>query len=86
MPVETLVKPLDTISGFVSKIADMLSKREPPKIDISPNMDIDLGGAYVFDNEMKQSLVDDITSNIVSRITEAVERETSRVSSSSYAG
>lgn len=85
MPVETLVKPLDTISGFVSKIADMLSKREPPKIDISPNMDIDLGGAYVFDNEMKQSLVDDITSNIVSRITEAVERATSQVGNSSFA-
>ncbi|MBR1806328.1 MAG: hypothetical protein IJ774_08095, partial [Selenomonadaceae bacterium] len=86
MPVETLVKPLDTISGFVSKIADMLSKREPPKVEISPNMDINLGGAYVFDNAMKQSLVDDITSNIVSRITEAVERATSQVSTSSYAG
>ena len=86
LPIETLVKPLDTISGFVSKIVDMLSNREPPKIDISPNMDIDLGGAYVFDNAMKQSLVDDITSEIVSRITEAVERATSQVSSSSYAG
>ena len=84
LPIDTLVKPLDTISGFVSKIADMLSNREPPKVEISPNMDIDLGGAYVFDNEMKQSLVDDITNNIVSRITETVERATSQVSNSSY--
>ena len=84
LPIDTLVKPLDTISGFVSKIADMLSNREPPKIAISPQMDIDLGGAYVFDNAMKQSLVADITNNIVDRITEAVERATSQVSNSSY--
>lgn len=86
LPTETIVQPLNNIAGLIDKIISTLANREPPKIDISPNMDIDLGGAYVFDNAMKQSLVDDITSNIVSRITEAVERATSHVSTSSYAG
>ena len=80
---ETIVQPLNNITGLIDKILSALANREPPKVEISPQMDIDLGGAYVFDNAMKQSLVDDITSNIVSRITEAVERATSR-SSYSY--
>ena len=79
LPVETIVQPIDSIGSMVSKIVDLLSNREPPKVEISPSMDIDLGGAYVFDDRLKSELVNDITSNIVSKITEAVERATSSI-------
>ena len=45
------------------------------KIDMS-NMKIDLGGAYVFDNEMKAQLTDDITTEVVNAVTNAVEQGT----------
>ena len=85
-PTEVIVQPLNTISRFVEQILNVLSNREPPKIEISPNMDIDLGGAYVFDDNLKRSLVNDITSNIVSRITEAVQSATSSSSRSGSYG
>ena len=75
-PTEIIVQPLNTISQLIEKIISALSNREPPKIEISPNMDIDLGGAYVFDDNLKTELVNDITSNIVTRITEAVQSAT----------
>ena len=82
IPTETIVQPLSNIAGLIDKILSVLSNREPPKVEISPNMDIDLGGAYVFDDRLKSELVNDITSNIVSKITEAVERATASISRS----
>ena len=81
-PTDVIVQPLNNIANLIDKIFSALSNREPPKIEISPSMDIDLGGAYVFDDRLKGELVNDITSNIVSRITEAVERATSQRSGS----
>lgn len=82
IPTETIVQPLSNIANLIDKILSALSNREPPKVEISPNMDIDLGGAYVFDDRLKSELVNDITSNIVSKITEAVERATASISRS----
>ena len=79
IPTETIVQPLSNIANLIDKILSALSNREPPKIEISPNMDIDLGGAYVFDDNLKIALVNDITSNIVSRITEAVQSATASI-------
>ena len=77
---ETIVTPLNNIAATVGNILSALGDREPPQINISPNNNIDLGGAYVFDNEMKKSLVDDITSQIVDKITSAVQQATSKTS------
>ncbi|MBR4382715.1 MAG: hypothetical protein IKP64_04070, partial [Selenomonadaceae bacterium] len=79
IPTETIVQPLSNIANLIDKILSALSNREPPKVEISPNMDIDLGGAYVFDDNLKIALVNDITSNIVSRITEAVQSATASI-------
>ena len=85
-PTETIVQPLNNIANLIDKIISALSNREPPKIEVSPTMDIDLGGAYVFDDRLKTELVNDITSKIVTQITEAVERATASISRSGSYG
>jgi len=77
---ETIITPLDRIAGLVQNILAALGNRQPPQITIAPNNSIDLGGAYVFDNEMKQSLVNDITKDIVDEITTSVRQAISQTS------
>ena len=75
---ETIVTPLNNIATITGNILSALGNRQPPQVTVSPTNQINLGGAYVFDNAMKKSLVDDITSNVVDEITRAVEQATSR--------
>ena len=77
---DTIITPLDKISGLVEKVLSAWNDREPPQIHVSPNLHNDLGGAYVFDDAMKKSLVDDITNTVVTAIKEAVQQGTSRTS------
>ena len=77
---DTLITPLSSIENLVSQIVTALSTREPAQVNVSPTVDIDLGGAYVFDDELKQSLVTDITNSIVDEITSVVESATNRTS------
>lgn len=51
-----------------------------PNIIVSPNINIDLGGAYVFDDSMKQQLTDDVTNEVVSKVTDAFNQATSNES------
>ena len=78
---ETIITPLNTIAGVVSNMLTAMANRQPPQITIAPNNSIDLGGAYVFDNAMKQELVNDITKDIVDEITTSVRQA---ISQSSY--
>ncbi|WP_303816517.1 hypothetical protein [Selenomonas ruminantium] len=50
-----------------------------PEINVSPSINVNLGGAYVFDNAMKQRLTDDITNNVANAVTSAVNEATSRI-------
>ena len=70
---------LADISQRASEIANSSSKPPQQNINVSPNINIDLGGAYVFDDSMKQQLTDDITSQVASAITDAVNKATSQV-------
>lgn len=78
--LETVVTPLNNIEQVLGNIATALSNQQAPQINISPNNNVNLGGAYVFDNALKQELVNDITSQIVDKITAAVQQATSRSS------
>ena len=80
---ETIVTPLNNIAGLVQNILSAMGNAQPPQINVSPSISNNLGGAYVFDNALKSQLVEDITSRIVSEITNAVQQATSR-SSYSY--
>ena len=50
-----------------------------PEINVNPSINVNLGGAYVFDNAMKQRLTDDITNDVASAVTSAVNEATSRI-------
>lgn len=80
LPTEIIVTPLNNINGIVAQILSSLQNREPPSITVSPNIDIDLGGAYVFDDALKKALVGDITSDVVISIKDAVQQATSKSS------
>ena len=82
---ETIITPLNNIAGLVQNIFSALENRQPAQITVAPNNNINLGGAYVFDNAMKASLVEDITSKIVTAITTAVTQATNK-SSYGFAG
>lgn len=51
---------------------------QPPQV-YSPNVNVnvDLGGAYVFDDEMKEELVNDVSAQVAEAVTATVEREMS---------
>ena len=69
---------LGEVSQRAGEIAQSASK--PPNINISPNnnVNIDLGGAYVFDESMKAQLVDEITREVTDAITSAVQKATTQ--------
>lgn len=81
--VEKIPVSFTQITGLIEKIVSAINDREPPQVNVSPNLDIDLGGAYVFDNAMKQSLIDDITNKIVTAIKDAVQQAT-RTTTTNY--
>ena len=74
--IDTVITPLSSIEKIIGQIFSAMSNQEARQVNVSPNIDIDLGGAYVFDNEMKISLTEDITNRIVMAITDAVEKAT----------
>lgn len=76
--IETLVTPLNNIASIAENILSAMNNRQQPSLTLSPNMAINLGGAYVFDEKMKKTLVDDITDEVVTAIKEAVQTATSR--------
>ena len=75
-PTEVIITPLNNINGIVAQILSALQNREPPTVTVSPNIDINLGGAYVFDDALKKALVNDITSDVVVSIKDAVQQAT----------
>ena len=77
---ETVITPLNSINALVGNILTALTNRQPPQITVAPNNSINLGGAYVFDNALKQELVNDITKRIVDEVTAAVKQATSQSS------
>lgn len=73
----------------ISSVVESLNKlpqeqpaqRTPPQITINLSPNINLGGAYVFDNAMKKRLTDDITTEVANAIKNAVQ---SAVNSNDY--
>lgn len=72
-----LLSDLLTATQGIGESVQNLSEREPPNITVSPTINVDLGGAYVFDNEMKQQLTTEITDNVADAVKRAVQDATS---------
>lgn len=62
----------DVTSEIGGRVAD-LSKNETRTINLTVNPDINLAGAYVFDNSMKKQLTDEITTEVADAVKQAVE-------------
>lgn len=80
--VSSLV-PLDKISTEIASLTQTLgsiaqdnskNQSQPINISVSPNINVNLGGAYVFDNAMKNKLTDDITTEVANAVTSAVRQ------------
>lgn len=78
-----MTQELSTLSQTAGNIAQNVSaiqkqRQQPPQITVSPNISIDLGGAYVFDNQLKNQLTDDIASEVADAVKSAVETATTQ--------
>ena len=71
---------LTQTAGSIAQSAQVIQQqsKQPPQITVSPVINVNLGGAYVFDNSMKKQLTDDITSNVANAVTDAVSKATSK--------
>lgn len=80
--IDSVIKALSEVTQAFQKFAQDLSNVQtapPPVINVSPNININLGGAYVFDNEMKDRLTNDIATDVANEITTAVQRATNNL-------
>ena len=63
------------INSNLSQILGAIqAKQSAPNVNVSPVINVDLGGAYVFDERMKKSLTDDITTNVANGVTQAAKQ------------
>lgn len=79
----TLSKDIQSLADITTSIlqhVEQIAARDPA-MNISPTINIDLGGAYVFDDHMKNQLTDDITDNVTNAIKDTFNKE---VRSTSY--
>ena len=68
---------LTQIAGNIAQnVSAIQQQKQPPNITVSPNINIDLGGAYVFDDTMKINLTEDIAGEVADAVKSAVESAT----------
>ena len=73
--LDEMNQQLQRASEMMRDTADQ-EKRSEKNMTVAPNINIDLGGAYVFDNEMKQRLTEDITNQIAEAVKQSVNQAT----------
>lgn len=76
---EATARMQDMLSAFNQNVQQG-QRQGQQNINVAPNINIDLGGAYVFDESMKRSLTDDIIRGVADGVTSAVQRATSNQS------
>lgn len=81
--MSSLLGELSQTTSNISANVEQFTQKDttPPNVTVSPNININLGGAYVFDNAMKKQLTDDITTEVANSIKNAVQ---SAVNSNDY--
>lgn len=83
VPIDKFAQSVQEFAAVPQQISSVVQRTDnrPPTVNlnvsVSPN--INLGGAYVFDNYMKMQLVDDITSEVVDEVRNAVQSATSQM-------
>ncbi len=84
VPQSQIISYLDQINTraeqlceYGAKISTGLYQRtqqQSPNITVSPNINVDLGGAYVFDDAMKKQLTEDVTNEVVTAVKDAFQQ------------
>lgn len=74
-PIDTIIQQLSTISQQIYEIASRSAETQQ-NVNITQNLDVNLGGAYVFDDAMKTQLTNDITTNVCNSITDVFNKAT----------
>ena len=77
---QSLIEMTQQFGAMAQSIERAQNQRPQQNITVSPNINIDLGGAYVFDNSMRQRLVDDITTDVANAVTDAVKNAAGQAS------
>ena len=79
--LEQINSGVPEINTNLSQILGAIQQRgnNPPQINVNPVINVDLGGAYVFDNALKKQLTDDITNDVAKGVTSAVQEATNRI-------
>ena len=76
-----LSSKLGEIAQGISGLAQSANQnKQPPPVNVNVNPNINLGGAYVFDNDMKHQLTDDIATEVANAVTSAVNSATRQTS------
>ncbi len=68
------ISELTQIAGSIAQDAQERQQYQPPNITVQPNININLGGAYVFDNALKAQLTGDITAEVANAVKSAVNQ------------
>lgn len=63
-------------SNMAKSLENIEKQGTSQNITVSPNINVDLGGAYVFDNNMKDQLTEDITNRVAEAVKSAVQQAT----------
>lgn len=63
------------INSNLSQILGVIQNKaqNPPQVNVNPTINVELGGAYVFDDKMKKSLTDDITAEVSNGVAQAAQ-------------
>lgn len=79
-----IISYLDRINTGVERLCETAVKsisnpyqhiqQQSPNITVSPNINVDLGGAYVFDDAMKKQLTEDVTNEVVTAVKDAFQQ------------
>jgi len=72
----TATEIAQTASNMAKSLENIEKQGTSQNITVSPNINIDLGGAYVFDNNMKDQLTEDITNRVAEAVKSAIQQAT----------
>lgn len=73
-PLDNITQELTNIAGSIAQENTNQQSQPVINMNVAPNITVNLGGAYVFDNAMKAQLTDDITAEVANAVTQAVNQ------------
>ena len=73
-PLNKISSEFTRYAGSIAQKVNQKQQSQPPQINVTVSPNINLGGAYVFDNAMKLQLTNDITTDVADGVKSAVNQ------------